>query len=223
MTDDPTGSGPETWTPGSTIPGQKSWGARLRWGPVVVVVLAALVALVVWRSDDPAEEPGDAARRGPVKVTSDAPRLTSLQDLLELSDLVVRAEVTGTERGRVFADSGGSGAIESRVVHLRVTAVLRGAGAGAGDRLLVEEEGWSAEGAPLVVDGLAPSAMGDDAVWFLIRVGDGEESRYVVVSAEGRYLVRGDQLVGATGDDPLVAELSALGAAGLEAAVVAAP
>ncbi len=194
-----------------------------RWGPVAAVVAAALVALVVWRSGDPAEEPGDAARLVPVEVTSDAPRLTSLADLLELSDLVVRADVTGTDRGRVFADSGGSGAIESRVVHLRVTSVLRGTGARADDRLLVEEEGWTAEGAPLVVDGLAPSAMGDDAVWFLIRVGDDEEARYVVVSAEGRYLVRGDRLVGAAGHDPLVAELAALGAAGLEAAVVAAP
>jgi hypothetical protein len=194
-----------------------------RWGPVVAVVLAALVALVVWRSDGPAEKPGDAGRLAPVEVTSDAARLASLQDLLELSDLVVRAEVTGTERGRVFANPGGRGAIESRVVHLRVTTVLRGAGAEAGDRLLVEEEGWTAEGAPLVVDGLAPSTTGDDAVWFLIRAGDDEEARYVVVSAEGRYLVRGDRLVGAAGDDPLVAQLTALGAAGLEAAVASSP
>ena len=124
----------------------------------------------------------------------------------------------------MFADSGGSGAIESRVVHLRVTARParrrrpRPAIASSSRR-----RGGRAEGAPLVVDGLAPSAMGDDAVWFLIRVGDDEEARYVVVSAEGRYLVRGDRLVGAAGDDPLVAELAALGAAGLEAAVVAAP
>jgi hypothetical protein len=189
----------------------------------VAVVLAVVIGLVVWRSGDSSDDAADRPELAPVEVTSDAPRLTSLQDLLRLSDLVVRAEVTGTERGRVFADPGGSGAIESRVVHLRVTTVLRGVGAQAGDRLLVEEEGWTAEGAPLVVDGLAPSAMGDDAVWFLIRAGDDEEARYVVVSAEGRYLVRGDQLVGAAGDDPLVARLTALGAAGLEAAVVAAP
>jgi hypothetical protein len=185
-------------------------------------VLAVVVALVVWRSGD--SDDGDPrAGLAPVEVTSDAPRLTSLQDLLELSDLVVRADVTGTERGRVFANPGGSGAIESRVVHLRVTAVLRGAGAQAGDRLLVEEEGWTAEGAPLVVDGLAPSTTGDDAVWFLIRAGDDEEARYVVVSAQGRYLVRGDRLVGAAGDDPLVAQLAALGPAGLDAAVAASP
>jgi len=217
VTDDPTGSGPGTWTPGSTVPGQKSWG------PAVAVVVALVVGVVVWRSGDTSDDAADRTDLAPVEVTSDAARLPSLQDLLEVSDLVVRAEVTGTERGRVFADPGGSGAIESRVVHLRVTTVLRGAGAEAGDRLLVEEEGWTAEGAPLVVDGLAPSATGDDAVWFLIRAGDDEEARYVVVSAEGRYLVRGDRLVGAAGDDPLVAQLTALGAAGLEAAVASSP
>ena len=191
-----------------------------RVGPVVAVVVAAIVGgFLLLRSDDP--KPVDDEPLPPVAVTSDAPRLATLGELVDASDVVVRARVTGTERGRVFGE--GDAAIESRVVRLRVTEVLHGAGVAAGDALLVEEEGWSADGAALVVDGLAPSEPGDDAVWFLVRVGQDEEARHVVVSAEGRYLVHGDRLQGAAGDDPLVAELSDLGTAGLEAAVAASP
>ena len=106
---------------------------------------------------------------------------------------------------------------------LSVTRVLRGAAVPDGATVLVEEEGWSADGAPLIVDGLRPSQTGDDAIWFLTEVGSEEELRYVVVSAEGRYVIDGDHLRGAAGDDPLVAEAAALGPAGLEAAVVALP
>jgi len=100
--------------------------------------------------------------------------------------------------------------------------VLRGS-VSVGATLLVEEEGWSADGAPLVVDGLHPSAVDDDAIWFLVDVGAADVPVLVVVSAQGRYVVHGDALTGAAGDDPLIAELSALGAGGLAAAVRALP
>lgn len=35
--------------------------------------------------------------------------------------------------------------------------------------LLVEEEGWLADGKPLVVDGAAPSTQGDVGIWFLVE------------------------------------------------------
>lgn len=193
-----------------------------RWGPLVAILVAVAVGLVVWLGDDPAPRPADHVLAA-VHASSDAPRLRTLAELVEASDLIVRARVTGTERGRVFGNPGGSAAIQSRVVHLRVTSVLRGEDAVVDQALLVEEEGWTADGAPLVVDGLAPTRTGDDAVWFLARVGAEEEARYLVVSAEGRYRVHGDRLEGASGDDPLVAELAALGASGLTAAVAASP
>jgi hypothetical protein len=186
---------------------------------VAVLVAAVVGLLLILRSDDPPAS--DDEPLPPVAVTSDAPRLGTLSELVDASDIVVRARVTGTERGRVFGE--GDAAIESRIVRLRVTKVLRGPAVAVDDTLLVEEEGWTADGAPLVVDGLAPSEPGDDAVWFLVRVGQDEEARHVAVSAEGRYLVRGDRLEGAAGDDPLVAELSALGTTGLETAVAASP
>lgn len=199
---------------------------RSRWLPAAAVVVAVVGGVVAWRAtaEDPEPSVADLA---PVEVTSDAPRRSSLAELADAADLVVRAQVVGTDRGRLFGDPGSAAAIESRVVTLQVTRVLRaGPDADAplaGDRVLVEEEGWTGDGAPLVVDGLAPSAAGDDAIWFLTSVGTAEEARYVVVSAEGRYLVEGDALTGAAGDDPLVAELAGLGATALEAAVTALP
>ena len=75
---------------------------------------------------------------------------------------------------------------------------------------MVEEEGWLEDGAPLIVDGAAPSTVGDDGVWFLVDVGDADLPIYVVVSAQGRYLVDDGALSGAAGDDPLVDELASL-------------
>jgi hypothetical protein len=45
----------------------------------------------------------------------------------------------------------------------------------------------------------------------------------MVVSAEGRYLVRDGVLHGARGDDPLIARLVALGPAGLTSSLAALP
>jgi hypothetical protein len=195
-----------------------------RLGPLVAVAAAAAIGTVLWTaSPDGSPERDRATEPAPVAVTSDAPRRGSLSELVAASDLVVRADVVRTERGRVFGDPEAATAIESRVVALSVTEVLHGTGAEPGGRLLVEEEGWDAEGAPLVVDGLGPSAEGDDAIWFITAVGADEEARYVVVSAQGRYLVEGDRLRGASGDDPLVATLAAMSPEQLAAAVRALP
>ena len=74
--------------------------------------------------------------------------------------------------------------------------------------LVVEEEGWLEDGTPIVVDGAPASKVGDDAIWFLDAVGTEELPVYVAVSAQGRYLVVDGDLVGADGDDPLIAELA---------------
>ncbi len=191
----------------------------MRWrvlGPVVAVVVAVTAAVALTRDDEPAERPGGPE---PVAVQSDAPRLTSLEELAAAADLVVRGHVVTTERGRVFGDPGGE-SIESRLVTLEVADVLAGEATVDGT-LLVEEEGWLEDGTPLIVDGAAPSAVGDDGVWFLIEVGGTDAPIYVVVSAQGRYLVERAGLSGATGDDPLIAELTSLSIEDLTARIAA--
>jgi hypothetical protein len=187
----------------------------------VVAVGAGIVGWQAGQDDAPHRVPTPAA----VAVSSDAPRRASLAELVAASALVVRGEVVGAARGRTFGDPGSQATIESRVLTLRVDVVLHGADPGS-SRVLVEEEGWDGDGAPLVVDGADPSKVGDDGLWFLAGVGSGEERRYVIVSAEGRYLVRGTALRGARGArgaDPLISDLEALGPSGLAAAVAALP
>ena len=174
-------------------------------GPAVAILVAGVVALAVNRGTEDEVPPADPA---PVAVTSNAPRLATLDELVAASDLVVRGTVASTEHGRAFGEPGGE-RIESRLVTLGVSEVLAGDPSAEGT-LVVEEEGWLEDGAPLVVDGAPPSARGDDGIWFLVEVGDADAPVYVVVSAQGRYLVDGDTLRGAAGDDPLIDELTDL-------------
>jgi hypothetical protein len=193
-----------------------------RWiGPAVAVVAALVAGVAVAGRDGGAGDGAEPVRSGepaPVAVESDAPRFRSLDELVAASDVVVRGEVVATERGRPFGEPG-EATIVSRLVTLRVDSVL--AGSVASDAVLVEEEGWLEEGAPLVVDGVPPTAEGDAGVWFLAAGGDPDVPAYLVVGPQGRYLADGDGLRPAAAD-PLAAELAALGEEGLAAAVAAA-
>lgn len=191
-----------------------------RWwaGPAAVVVVALIGASALGGrgTGDPGRDPDPAGDTGPgdgepVAVSSDAPRFPTLAGLLDASDLVVSGEVVATERGRPFGGPEGT-AIVSRLVTLRIDEVLAGAAPAGVPNLLVEEEGWLEDGSPLVVDGAAPSEVGDRGFWFLVEVEDPELPVYVVVNAEGRYLLAADgtTLVGATGDDPLITTIESL-------------
>jgi hypothetical protein len=191
----------------------------------VAVVAVALGAAVVTGLGDGADGSGSSAREEVasepaeelVEVTSDAPRYPSLDELVAAADLVVRGEVASTERGRTFGQPGGS-TIVSRLATLRIDEVLAGTAPRA-DTVLVEEEGWLDDGRALVVDGAGPTRVGDAGFWFLVEVDDPDLPVYTTVGAAGRYLVTADdgRLQGADDDDPLVAEIEAVGADDLAA------
>jgi hypothetical protein len=183
---------------------------------VAAVVLAGVVvAVVVLRGGGGGVPTGGADDAEPVAVSSDAPGFRDLAGLDAASDLVVAGRVTATAAGRWFGEGDDGARIRSRLVTLAVDEVLRPPGSTAPSSLLVEEEGWLEDGSPLVVDGAAPSRVGDEGIWFLRRTGDGSTDAWIVVNAQGRYLVAGDRLRGAEGDDPLVAQVEALDRAGL--------
>jgi hypothetical protein len=146
--------------------------------------------------------------------------VAALDELVAASDVVVEGRVVETRRGRSFGEPGGR-TIVSRLVTLRVDAVLAGAAPTAG-AVLVEEEGWLDDGSPLVVDGLRPTEEGDSGIWFLAAGGDPDVPAYVVVGPQGRYLAEDGRLAGAAGDDPLVSDLASLGPDGLAEAITAA-
>ena len=184
--------------------------------PVVALVVAGILAVVLVAGGSTGDGAGSGdgtsttSTPAPVDISSDSPAYATLDELLAASDLVVRARVTSTERGRVFGEPGEETALESRLVALEVTEVLRGTA--PPPEILVEEEGWLLDGSPLIVDGLVPSATGDDAIWFLVDPSDDpqEATPFVTTNSQGRYIVVDDQLIGPDGDDPLVTRIEAL-------------
>lgn len=205
----------------------------MRWarvGPAIAVAAAVLVMGVLAVTNDDGSRSGDASEPTPepTEISSDAPRFASLADLAAASDLVVRGHVASTERGRTFGDPGGT-VIESRLVRLVVDDVLRGGPGGddpaIGAAITIEEPGRLDDGTPLIVDGVPPTATGDEVVWFLTAVPSPALDRaddapaYVLVGPQGHYRVEGARLVPAAGNDALSTELAGLGLDGLAAAV----
>lgn len=190
-------------------PTPRAWRWAIPALAVAVAVIAGAVTLAR-SSDDERSAPASPTTTVPadaVEVTSDAPVFSTLQELVDASDLIVRGRITDAERGRWFGEPG-AGRIESRLLTLDVEEVLAGSPEGETSSLLVEEEGWTEDGHPLVIDGAVPSQEGDEGIWFLVDTGDRTTGAWIVVNAQGRYLVGEDGLEGARGKDPLVAELT---------------
>jgi hypothetical protein len=186
---------------------------------VALLTLATGVGIVRWTSTGNGGGDDEAAgARGPAPLPVEASSLYQFDDLASMvaaSDLVVRARVDSTARGRLVGE--GDAAVVSRIDTLEVEEVL--AGDATGTTLLVEEEGWLGDGTAIAVNGLAPSETGMDAIWFLDRRPDPEVPGYLVINHQGRFVVDGDRLEGADGNDPLVAALEPLGPDGLTSAV----
>ncbi len=198
--------------PASDRTGPSGDAGGFKWVAVLpaVVALIALVVVVVVAvrpqgpdqtgSGDTSEATPPDPNAAPVVITSSAPRYGTLPQLVSASGLIVEAEVVDSTEGRWFGDpetSGGSGRILSRLVTLQVSRVLAGP-TPLENRVLVEEEGWTEDGAPVAVDGLGPAAVGDRGFWFLTPGGDPDVGAYLVVNFQGRYLIRGSKLEGAS-------------------------
>lgn len=195
----------------ATAEGQRPTARRVNIAFALVAV-AAIVGAAVWQrrgSDDPGE---------PAAVAVDATstyQFATLDDMVAASDAVVVAEVVATERGRLVGDPAGGGLV-SRIVTLRVDRVVldRGAGTAAaiGSSVIVEEEGWLPDGAPVIVNGVAASEVGDVGVWFLDRLDDAELPTFLTINSQGRFLRSANgSTVGGDQRDGLVLDLQSQG------------
>ena len=130
--------------------------------PIVVSGVVAIVGLA--RGDDVPD---------PVELNSDSPTFTSLDELVEASDLVVVASVADVSEGRTLtAPDDPDAGFRTRLVELDVSRALVGE---PPTPLVVEEPAELLDGTPVVVDGLEPLAEGDQAVWFLVA-GEGRNA-----------------------------------------------
>ena len=189
-----------------TSPPRSPWGVVVPLAVALVALVAAVYVATRVSSDGAARDADEAAGlsapnpgAAAVYIESSAPRYGSLPQLVKASDLIVEAEVIESVQGRWFGEpstGGGGGRILSRMATLEVSRVLAGP-TPLENRVLIEEEGWTEDGAPVRVDGLGAAEVGDRGIWFLTPGGDSEVGAYLVVNFQGRYLFRGDTLEGA--------------------------
>ena len=182
---------------------------------LVGLLLVGAALLGAWRS---ARAPEPSA----VAITSTGTVFSSVDALTDAADVVVIARAVAVSPGRTFAASGGDG-IRSQIVRLEVGAVL--AGGNPGPTIALEEEATTATGEPVVVDGLRPTRVGDQGIFFLERSREEGVPYYATLGSAGRYLRRsartGDDALFTTTTDPLAGRLAALGGSRLADAVVA--
>ena len=121
--------------------------------PLVPVIAGAVAIAMAVRSDD--DEPAA------IELTSSAADFTTADELVAGSDLVVAATVVDVAEGRQISAPGDpAAAIRTRLLVLDVSDVL--AGSVSGD-VIVEEPATLGDGTPVVVDGMQPLDVGDEA------------------------------------------------------------
>jgi hypothetical protein len=182
------------------------WIPLARAIPIVaaVAIAVAVGAYFLMRDDD-------AGRRQPLAVEATSIYdFAALDELVAASDAIVVATVVAVDEGRLVGEPE-EGAVISRVASLRVDTALIG---DVADIVVIEEEGWLPDGTPLIVNGVAPTAVGDEGVWFLDAIDDAELRGYLVINSQGRYLLDPTDptgtLLGGDRDDSLVQTLEQL-------------
>ncbi len=112
----------------------------------------------------------------------------------------------------------------------------------AAEMIIIEEEGWTSSGHPLVIPGMSTMFPGERAIFFLWAGRHSQEAFYSVVNNQGKYTISSQDFLGdgTPGDsaqggkaserlipsdrtDPLAQELAALGSPALQERVLALP
>ena len=163
------------------------------FGAVAVMLILGVVAASVWRGVWATGS--DGKRQEIVAVRSAGADFESLNDLVDASTLVIIGRAVSVSPGRVFGsaatdttnEASWTGGIVSEVVVVQVGAVLAGNG-DPGPTIPIEEEAMTVDGDPIAVDGLRPTAQGDQGIFFLGRGPDTSEPYYATVSTSGRFI-----------------------------------
>jgi hypothetical protein len=181
---------------------------------LAIVTMVVLVGLTIRTAlgDGPATSQ-------PVRLSSSGAAFTTLDELIDASDVVVIGRAVSVAPGRLFA-AGDSAGFVSQISMIEVGAVLAGPDPGA--TIALEEEATMPDGRSVIVDGLRPTHVGDQGIFFLIR-GDPELRYFASAGTVGRLLRSslraGDDGLLVVDDNELAAELAAMGGRALSKAV----
>ncbi|CUR57447.1 exported hypothetical protein [metagenome] len=164
----------------------------------VVVGLAAALLLAVVMSAWVWGRPGSSRYSETPERSVDGREIwyDNPQAIAKSSDLVVRARVTATSKGRTYSEGQGD-EYTSRYVDLEILETFKGAEV-FGSSIRMEEEGWDAEGVGYVVNGLQWSHVGEEGYYFLSPLDGGT---YGQRGSFGRILTTGEE-VGPSGHEP---------------------
>jgi hypothetical protein len=175
---------------------------------------AALAVAVVLVKDSDGDSDPDAAEV--VAVDAAEPTFSTLDELLDASDLVISGEVVEVGDGRAITDpADAETGIRTRLASVDVDAVLAGEAPGS---IVIEQEAALLDGTPIEVNGVPALSAGQVGIYFLVA-GDSEEFPYfALVSRQARYDVVNDTLV-TSSDDELSQRLASMPPAELERAI----
>jgi hypothetical protein len=159
-----------------------------------VVVALALAGGVAWAlgAARSGGEPRPTALETVDLHAVDTFEAASIADLAAGSDCIVTGEVVDVERGRLV------GAADSALVSKLVTiAVSESAGCSSREirEIVVEEEGWLPDGAPVTVNGWPATEVGDRGVWFVAWNPSEDVPYAVTVSSAGSLRWRGGNVL----------------------------
>ena len=167
---------------------------RSRWLEVLLVTVPLLVGLGWWVVSATRDE----GQPEPLAVDAAGPHFATLDELVAASDLVVAGEVVSVGEGRTITDpSDPSAGIRTRLVTIAVTEPLVG---DPPEPLVLEEEAALLDGTPIVVNGVAPSKVGDEGIYFLVGGTTTDAPYHALINEQGRYLVQAGTLVPAADD-----------------------
>lgn len=162
----------------------------------VMVGLVAVQPIVSAMSDDTSmvtDKPTHTAVGKEMVVFPDVATMTAT------SDLVVRATVSQIRRGRTVGPE--DAPITFREVSLDIGSVVyQRPGRAVPSSVVVEEEGWTAEGLGFTMNGVAWSRTGDTGYFFLHRKSDARDGTYRLAGSHGRALITGSS-VALSGDN----------------------
>jgi hypothetical protein len=162
----------------------------------IAVGTVAVQPIVSAARDEANSLPDQATRAAVGKEVQGYPDVAAMT---AASDLVVKATVTGVERGRTVGPK--EDTITFRKVGLDIDQVVyQRPGRPTPRSVIVEEEGWASDGTGYTMNGVAWSRRGDTGYYFLHRKTDGSRDTYRLIGSHGRALVIGSS-VALSGDN----------------------
>jgi hypothetical protein len=179
----------------------------------LVAALLPVGAFVVQQSIRPAIDSraptnprvAQSVSAAPVDLPISTPLFTTLAELVSAADVIVVGRVDDVGAGRVFTDpTDPATGLLSQLAQLDVEQALKG---NAGGRVIVESEATLLDGTPITVGGAPPPALGERAIFFLVRGTTEEFPHLAVIGPQGQLLVgvdsRGADFITAASSDLL--------------------